>query len=272
MSAKKVVKPKTAKSKKNFRDLFYEKYAPILTGIGASVVIIGALFKIQHWPGGGPILTIGLGTEALLFLMFAFAPQHKDPEWSRVYPQLADDYDGPLAVQKSNGEPLDAKLAKIGGVDDDVIKRLGDSFRGLNTNVAKLSTIGDAAGATNEYAQNARAAAKSLTEMNKSYGTTVEALSVMTSAAGDAKAYHAQVQGVTKNLGALNAVYEMELQDAQNHVKALNKFYGSVATAMEQVEGAGKDAQEFKAEMGKLNNNIQSLNTVYGNMLTAMRG
>ncbi|SDL75765.1 gliding motility-associated protein GldL [Catalinimonas alkaloidigena] len=276
MSTKKVVKPKgKGAPKASFRDVFYEKYAPIATGLGAAVVIVGALFKIQHWPGGSPILTAGLATEACLFVMFAFAPQHKDPDWTRVYPQLGDDYEGAIGETEQPGKGLTKKLDTMladARVDDQLIQSLGNSFRGLSENVSKLSHIGDAAVATNEYAQNAKVAAKSLQEMNKSYGATVDAMSSMATASDDAKKYHTQVQTVTKNLGALNAVYEMELQDTNNHLKALNKFYGNISAAMENVNEATKDTQQFKAEMSKLTNNLSSLNNVYGNMLTAMKG
>jgi gliding motility-associated protein GldL len=83
--------------KGGFQEKFYTKIAPIITGVGASIVILGALFKIMHWTGAGPMLIIGLGTEALLFLLFAFAPQVHDPEWSRVYPELDDEYWAKLA-------------------------------------------------------------------------------------------------------------------------------------------------------------------------------
>ena len=69
----------------------WKKFMAKLYGIGAAVVILGALFKIQHWPGAGPMLIIGLGTEAVLFIMFAFAPKDIHYHWERVYPQLVDD-------------------------------------------------------------------------------------------------------------------------------------------------------------------------------------
>jgi gliding motility-associated protein GldL len=265
--------------KGGFKEKFYGSWAPILTGVGASVVIVGALFKIMHWPGAAPMLIAGLGTEALLFLLFAFAPQVHDPEWSRVYPELDDEYWA--KVQKSGAKApavsgpgaggLDQMLANA-KIDQGMIDRLGKGFTGLADSVTKIGDITNASVATKDYAANVSNASKALTEMNKSYASTVSAMAEMSNAANDAKQYHTQVQTITKNLGALNAVYELELQDAQNHLKAMNKFYGNLSSAMQNMADASKDTEIFKGELSKLTGNLNNLNKVYGNMLTAMKG
>jgi gliding motility-associated protein GldL len=266
--------------KGGFQEKFYGKIAPIITGVGASVVILGALFKIMHWAGAGPMLIAGLGTEALLFLLFAFAPQPHDPAWERVYPELDDEYwakmqksgAGKAAVAQGPGAGgLDQMLAAA-KIDQGMIDRLGKGFSGLADSVTKMTDISNATVATKEYATNVTNASKALTEMNKSYASTVTAMSEMSSAANDAKQYHAQVQTITKNLGALNAVYEMELQDANNHLKAMNKFYNNLSNAMANMADASKDTEAFKAELSKLTGNLTTLNKVYGNMLSAMKG
>ncbi len=265
--------------KTGFKEKFYFTYAPIITNLGASVVIIGALFKIMHWKGAEIMLIAGLGTEALLFALFAFAPVQHEPDWSRVYPQLADDYPvdeyetAVAAPSAGNGltRKLDDMLANA-KVDDAVIASLGTGLRGLSDSVAKMADLSKVSVATNEYAQNVSAASKSLVDLNKSYGATVTAMAEMSNASADAKQYHSQIQTVTKNLASLNAVYEMELKDTDNHLKAMNKFYGNLSAAMENVSDASKDTQQFKTELSKLTSNLSSLNNVYGSMLTAMRG
>ena len=67
----------------------WKKFMAKLYGFGAAVVIVGALFKIMHWPGAGPMLVIGLSTEAIIFIFSAFEPIHEDPNWELVYPELA---------------------------------------------------------------------------------------------------------------------------------------------------------------------------------------
>lgn len=264
--------------KGGFQEKFYGKIAPMITGVGASIVILGALFKIMHWNGAGPMLIIGLGTEAVLFFMFAFAPQPHDPAWERVYPELDDQVwakmqkEGKPAVGAGAGtsKSLDSMLSSA-NIDQGLIDRLGKGFSSLSDSVSKMSDISGASVATKEYADKVKSASAALNEMNKSYSQTVQAMSEMSSAAGDAKQFHAQVQLITKNLGALNAVYEMELQDANNHLKAMNKFYNNLTTAMQNMADAGKDTEALKGEIGKLTSNLGSLNKVYGNMLTAMK-
>ena len=68
----------------------FKKFMAMAYGIGAAIVILGALFKLMHWPGASLMLIVGLGTEALLFVMFAFAPKDVHYHWERVYPQLLD--------------------------------------------------------------------------------------------------------------------------------------------------------------------------------------
>ncbi len=261
-----------------FKEKFYGDIAPIITGLGAAVVILGALFKIQHYPGAGVMLIVGLGTEALLFVMFAFAPKDAHYDWEKVYPQLAeeyDSYDDESGVAATDNSSLVGKVGDMmadANINQDVISKLGASFTSLNDTVSKIGDLSSAAEASSDYAKKATEASKQLAAVGTSYKKTAEAMSGMEGAATDAKAYHAEVQNITKNLGSLNAVYEMELQDANNHIKAMNKFYGNLSSAMENMMDAGKDTAQMKAEIGKLTANLTQLNTVYGNMLTAMKG
>ncbi|MBK0404276.1 gliding motility protein GldL [Adhaeribacter sp. BT258] len=261
-------------SKKGGNFLF-DVLMPKIYGIGAAIVIVGALFKIQHWEGAGLMLTVGLLTEAAIFFLSAFQPQPHDPDWARVYPQLADDYQGDTAVGGANGGSLTKKLddmLKDANVTPDAIGSLGQGLSRLSATTAQMADLSDATLATDEYTSKVKSAANSLEKINEAYSHTVEAITQMAGATTDAREYHEQVQNVTKNLGALNAVYEMELQDANNHLKSMNKFYGSLSAAMENLTDASKDTAQFKDEVAKLTQNLSSLNNVYGNMLAAMRG
>lgn len=265
--------------KGGFVALLFRTIMPKVYGIGAAVVIIGAMFKILHLPGANEMLMIGLTTEAIIFFLSAFEPPHSEPDWSKVYPQLSEDYEGPVAaprIAKASGgasasQELDKMMekAKIG---PELIESLGKGMRNMADSAGKMSNLADAAVATNDYANNVKTASKSLSEMNKSYASTAQAMTAMADATKDSKEYHAQVQNVTKNLSALNAVYEMELKDADSHVKAMNKFYTNMAGALDGMAKAGEKTKTFANELDKLTGNLTSLNNVYGNMLTAMRG
>lgn len=262
----------------SFAHQFYGSVMPKIYGIGASVVILGAMFKILDWPFASLMIGVGLSTEAIIFFLSAFEPKAKDLDWSKVYPELEDDSapaQGRRSKKATTGDNVSQQLDKMlsdAKVGPELIESLGKGLDKLAKSTEKMGEVSDAAVATSEYAENVKAASKTLVDINQSYSKTAAALSEMSSASQDAKEYHGQVVAVTKNLSALNAVYELELQDANSHVKVLNKFYSNVTAAMEGLNEAGKETEAFKAELAKLNKNVSSLNNVYGGMLTAMKG
>lgn len=267
-----------SKKKGGFAELLFKTIMPKVYGIGAAVVIVGALFKILHLTGADQMLMIGLLTEAAIFFLSAFEPPHQEPDWSKVYPELSEDYEAPAVTtrisnkqQGSITQQLDASLekAKIG---PELLDSLGKGLTNLADSAKKMSNLSDAAVATNDYAGNVKKASTQLLEMNKSYDTAIKAVSSMSEASKDAGEYHSQVQKVTKNLAALNSVYEMELKDADSHVKNMNKFYESLTGAMQGLTKVGDNTTKFTSELGKLSDNLASLNKVYGGMLTAMKG
>ncbi|WP_246289565.1 type IX secretion system motor protein PorL/GldL [Hymenobacter terrestris] len=260
-------------------NFLYDVLMPKIYGIGAAVVIVGALFKIQHWDGASEMLIVGLGTEAVIFFLSAFQPTSKEVDWSMVYPELSEGYDpstgnASFLQQDNGGTGLTRKLddmLKDANVTPEAINSLGQGLNRLSTTTQQLAGLGDATNATDEYTTKVRSAAQSLERINDSYSKTADAMSTMADATADAGAYQLQVQNVTKNLGALNAVYEMELQDANSHLKSMNQFYGTLAQAMQNLTEAGKETDQFKTEVTNLTSNLGSLNRVYGNMLNAMR-
>ena len=272
-----------------FQELFFSTIMPKVYGIGAAVVITGAMFKLLHIEGAGVMLGVGLTTEAIIFFLSAFEPKKAEPDWTKVYPELADDYEGAVGARAVKGKPqesvskkLDTMLesAKIG---PELVDSLGRGMRKLSETTSRLGQMGDAAGVTNEYSNSVKAAAANINKMNQSYaesvGSMVEMASVsraataeMANASKDSKEYHSQVQSVTKNLGALNAVYEMELQDANQHIKAMNKFYSNLTTSLDSMAKATEDAENFKGEINKLTTNLSKLNNIYGGMINAMKG
>ena len=266
---------------------FYRVVIPKATSVGAAVVVTGALFKIQHYPGAGVMLGVGLITEAVIFLMGLFQPAPPPEahyEWERVYPELAEntpinpnrnkDKKKQLPVHDSATADKLALIEKqiadsLGG---DTLKNFGSGMQKLTQTVGQIKDVTNTTVASEAYTKSLQTATKSMGDLNKAYANTVGAMSEMANATKDAKEYHSQVQTITKNLGALNAVYEMELKDANSHLKAMNKFYTNLTTAMESMSDASKESQVFKDQMKSLTTNLTQLNKVYGNMLSAMKG
>lgn len=249
------------------------------TSIGASVVIVGALFKILHLGGvwGSIMIGAGLGVEAFLFLLIGFFPPKPDVEWEKVYPQLRKDghptpADAPMQVAGS-GSSTSASLDKMlneAKIDSELIESLGQGLRTFSEKVAAVSNVADVSLATNELSTKIKTASDSLGDMSSAFEKTTSQLTELNTTTTDTKAYHEQVSNLAKNLSALNAVYELELQDSSAHLKSMNKFYQNMAQTMGNISESMDDSQSFKEEVGKLAKNLTSLNAIYGNMLSAM--
>ena len=247
---------------------------------GASIVIIGALFKILHIGGifGNYMIGIGLGVESILFFLTGFFPPEPEPAWDRVYPELREDFKGELptasarpvaAVGSSNTAALDKMLsdAKIG---PELIESLGAGLRTFGDKVATISNVADASTATNEFTGKIKTASAGFDNLSASFEKATANLKAMGESNVDSQAYHDQVNNLAKNLSALNAVYELELQDSSAHLKSMNKFYSNLSLTMQNFNESMEDSKQFKEEVNKLAKNLSSLNAIYGNMLSAM--
>ncbi len=239
---------------------------------GATVVIIGLLFKIQHYPGSEIFICLGLGTEALLFLLIGFQREPQDPDWTLVYPELRDDYVAPAAQPKAvagTAASLDKMMAEA-KVGPELVASLGEGLKTFGDKVKTISNAADASTATQEFTTKLKTASASYDTMNAAFTKASAGLTDFASSSADTKTYHDQVANLAKNLSALNAVYELELQDSSAHLKSMNKFYQNLGATMQGFTESVDDSKKFKDEVGRLAKNIASLNAVYGNMLSAM--
>lgn len=246
---------------------------------GATIVIIGLLFKIQHWAYSEWFITVGLGTEAVLFFMLGFQDEPEDVDWTRVYPELDEDFKGELPKTSvravgsgdnfSNTAALDKMLAdaKIG---PELIGSLGEGLRTFGDKVKGIARVTDAGDATVEFTEKVKTATASYDKLSVAFEKASTNLTDLAGSEGDSKAYHEQVNNLAKNLSALNAVYELELQDSTAHLKSMNKFYQNLSLTMNNFNESLDDSKQFKEEVGRLAKNLASLNSIYGNMLSAM--
>ncbi len=253
----------------------WKKMMAKIYGIGAAVVIMGAMFKIMHWPGAGPMLVIGLSTEVMIFFFSAFEPLHEDIDWTLVYPELAGIHGDENAETKmedkgSVTEQLDTMLedAKIG---PELMASLGEGLRSLSDQAGKLSNITDASVATKEYVSSVQSAAKNVGALSDSYTNAANSLNSLSIAPVDTSVLGEQVDKVSKNLAALNASYELQLQGSNEHQKTTANFYAGIGDLMKNLSDSVDDTKKYKEQISQLSTNLESLNTVYGNMLTAMR-
>ena len=198
---------------KKFKNLMAKLY-----GIGAAIVILGALFKLMDWPGAGAMLTIGLSTEAIIFFFSAFEKPHEDPDWSLVYPELAymkDPDDKASTSPKTPVQELDNMLENA-NVDQALITRLGDNLRSFNETVEGVNKSMDAVSATGDYSDQMREAARKLAEMNTYYDLQLKTMQNMGNSVSDSEKFQLEISKLGTNLEALNKMYA-------NMLSAMNK-------------------------------------------------
>lgn len=263
-----------------------------LYGFGAAVVIVGALFKIQHWPGAGLMLIVGLGTEAVIFIFSAFEPIHEEYDWSLVYPELAGMSDESKEKELAEGgDPLTNQLDKMleeAKIGPDLLESLGQGMRNLSDSVSKIGELTDASVASQDFTANLTKATGNVDRLAEAYdranesvtssvdqlanaytraSRTLESFSV---ANDEASNYSEQLSKVSKNLSALNAAYELQLQGSNEHLKATNTLYEGIQGILGNLNESMDDTRRYRSEINNLATNLEQLNTVYGNMLTAM--
>jgi len=175
-------------------------------GWGAAVVIIGALFKIRHLDGADMMLTIGLGTEAVIFFISGFEKPSEELDWALVYPELQG---GDAKSKAARATDLDGMMRES-GINKGTLDRLGEGFKSLTENVGKMSDISQATVATNEYTKQVREVAGSMAGFSRNMteaSRVVEEMNSAVSMGSDLRTYQEQIALLNKNLGALNAVY-----------------------------------------------------------------
>jgi len=254
-----------------------------LYGWGASVVILGALFKINHYPGADIMLVCGLGTEAIIFFFSGFEPPYVEPDWSLVYPELAGLYHGGDIMGKPAKKPtqeLDDML-KHASIDKQLIDRLGDGLKKLSDNTAKLSDITDAAGATNEYVSRVKTASKSVENLSKSYEQTAEVLQKDASASVQ---YANSIKNASENAANLSSSYKEASDILKNDIVVTKDFTNSMRTAMESANALSEqytksaevlsqsakkldfsavDGKAYNEQLHQISTKLSALNSVY---------
>lgn len=192
-----------------------------LYGWGASVVILGAMFKILHWNGADLMLTIGLTTEALIFFISGFEKPHTEYDWSLVYPELAGMSDD---EQKSPVQELDNMLVKA-KVDSDLIQSLGDGLRKVNKAANGIGSVTDIADSTQEYSKQVTEAAKKLENINDLYETQIK------SSVQQAEATKRMAANMTSSLDNAEQM-RVEMEMLKTNLSELNSVYGNMLNAM----------------------------------------
>jgi len=279
----------------------WKVFMKYLYGWGASVVLIGALFKLTHWPGANLMLTVGLIVEAVIFFFSAFEPLHEELDWTLVYPQLAG-LDGAIEVPAEK-ETLPASTDALGKFnemiekagDTNIFEKFGDGIGRLNDQVSKMSDVSDAALATNEYTENMKGASGAVSNLVESYNKSAETVSYSADSLSDsfnsasekvksggnefAEAYQRLTGSMDLDFSALqegNSEYNGHISKLNKNLSALNAIFElqlnetDLDQMMADLQGSVEHSKKYNTEITKLGQKLEALNTVYGNMLSAM--
>ena len=271
--------------------------------IGAAVVIVGALFKIMHWPGASTVLIAGMCTEALLFMIGCLDKPHPEFHWHEVFPQLLGHGTEPglLAEMQARPKPTlmggaeGSSSASVPALNEKELESLKAGIGNLAKTAAQLSELSIVATATNKLTSKLDAASdaaeqfvsagKIISEKSDALGSVyAQVTQDMQNVAKGTKEYEVKVADVAKQLTSLNAVYELQLQTLQKQVEAYKAQTEKVTGATAQVEtltatvkqmtdaagNALKSQEAYVAGAKQLANQVADLNKVYGNMLNAL--
>ncbi len=229
----------------------YKKFMGFVYGWGAAVVMVGALFKIQHYPGAAVMLIIGLLTEAVIFFLSAFEPPHEEVDWSLVYPELAGvskklditEKKNAINSKKSALEKFDAMIEQA-EISPELFEKLGKGLHNLNTTTEKLQDVSNATVATNNYVANFEKASEKVSSFADAYGSSAEKLNVQADKL--ASSYERSANVVERSGSGLSEVY--------------NKMIVSLNKELESNVGNGKSYNE---QMSIMNKNLTALNSVF---------
>lgn len=278
----------------------------IVYSVGASVVIIGALFKILHWPGASQVLMVGMFTEAFLFIIGALERPHPEFHWENVFPQLLEYGTKPELLEEKSRQPrptlLGAGVAggapvagttnnvaanasetavKVSSLREDEMKALKDGIAELAKTATQLNELGKVAQTGIKLGEKLAAAEIATETYTAATATLAQSYTQVTNdmqaIAADTQAYKAAVEQVGQKMSSLNSVYELQLQTVNAQVEAQKQAASSVAEMVESQQRAVALANEavaaqtaFAASAKQLQQQVADLNGIYGNMLNAL--
>ena len=286
-----------AKERTGFMKWYFSPQGKKVVGsvysLGASIVIIGALFKILHWPGASFMLMIGMFTEAILFSLGVLDDPHPDLHWDHIFPALTDKDKDPLVNHLGGGVgggATSAGMASVTPLKDADVKAMSEGLKNISEAANQIAGISKVAGLTDSFAKNLETASNAASQfatkqqnldaasnaLLASYNGITEN---MTTVQANTKVYVEKAESINKNLGAINSVYEIQLKNIQSQTEAVEQQtlkINAVAADVDKVQKAmavsAVDVEKYKDETGKLAQKVVDLNAIYGNMLNAING
>ncbi len=265
----------------DFREKYWWKnFIHKLYSWGASVVLVGALFKITHWPGATVMLTIGLLTEAFIFFMSGLEPPHEEYDWTLVFPELAgitdeedlntsrSGRDRVLSRGASGGNELSVEalskfeemLEKAG--EGGLFEKLHDGLDKLNNNISTLKDITDTGVVTQDFTQNL----KDASDKAKSLGNTFDQSSKKLAQATDdlAESEKKSAETVVYSSENLADKFNTVAQSLEKNNELIDNAYKQLATSMQVDFSTLSDGnKQYNDQISQLNKNLEAINAIF---------
>lgn len=274
----------------------WRKFMAKLYGWGASVVLIGALAKLQHWPWAGVALIVGMSTEAIIFFFSAFEPISEEVDWSIVYPELAGIEEDPDEARERNRARREAmgNIAGSGGgshdnsggspsapsggagglskfdemldnaeITPELFDSLGDGLKKLNETTKNINNLSNASLATNDYVDSMQAASESINLLTESYNKSHSELNKSVDELADTfqESKESVKQSGKEMAGKL-------ADEGQNFANKINESGEDLANAYKEISDTVKSSildenNAYNEKLEKLNQNLSALNSAY---------
>lgn len=245
----------------------WKSFTAKLYGFGASIVIVGALLKIQHWPGADIALPLGLLTEAIIFFFSAFEPLHEELDWTLVYPELAgmsdpdeiDEFKEQAIADRNVGLQKFDELFQQSQINAEDVRSLGKHLNTISSTTETISDITASSLATKEYFDKMGTAAQNMDNVASAYGTNTGELneSVNTLAA------------TYKNTASLIDEKGKEIADKFATSSAnLTATYEAMSGEVKQEHtNISQSQKQFNNQLESLNRNLAELNASYSDQV-----
>lgn len=272
--------------KRNIRGLFIgekgQRTFNFIYSLGASVVILGALFKLLHVPGADLILVIGMGTEAAIFALSAFDTPAKDYKWERVYPELAVEDEALERLERmreGGSHSLEPAAKPLGNADGNITIIGGGAPAGSTVVVggnapaeavaAPLVANGNV-GVTPEQADQVTEATRKYVEQLNAISEGLAKLQESMASLSQNNGYAEQMAALNKNVQGLNTIYEIQLKSVSSQLGTIEQVNQGLNNIRSLYESGQNDSFRIRQETDQLARNLQQLNEVYARMLQAM--
>lgn len=236
--------------------------------IGASVVLLGALFKLEHWTGGGTMLMIGMSCEALIFFLSAFEPMVETPDWTRVYPQLDPDYEFDDEIQlpvKAKTKGFD-ELMENAEITPEMLSKLRKGIQDLTNTAKGISEISSATLATELYVKNLGSASQSMNSFSEVNNKAT--LSVERSLGDLVHSYeHSSklISSSTKEMAETftDSTKKINQQLASTSEKLSASYKEFTDSVHKDFAALSDNSKSYSGEISKMNANLATLNSSY---------